>query len=64
MIDTLPDGSTEIMLHPAVCDDALAQSGSRLQMQRELELQALLDPGVKSALAEREIRLISYAGLN
>jgi hopanoid biosynthesis associated protein HpnK len=64
MIDTLPEGSTEIMLHPAVCDDALAQSGSRLQMQRELELQALLDPGVKSALAEREIRLISYAELN
>ncbi len=64
MIDTLPDGSTEIMLHPAVCDDDLAQSGSRLQMQRELELQALLDPGVKSALAVREIRLISYGELN
>ena len=64
MIETLPDGSTEIMLHPAVRDDALAQSGSRLQMQRELELQALIDPGVKSALAERDIRLISYGELN
>jgi len=64
MIETLPDGSTEIMLHPAVSDDALAQSGSRLQMQRELELQALIDPGVKSALAERDIRLITYGELN
>lgn len=64
MIETLPDGSTEIMLHPAVRDDALAQSGSRLQMQRELELQALIDPGVKSALAERDIRLITYGELN
>lgn len=64
MIDTLPDGSTEIMLHPGICDDDLANSGSRLQMHRNTEMSALLDPAVKSAVVERDIRLISYRELN
>ena len=64
MIDTLSDGSTEIMLHPGICDADLANSGSRLQAQRETELQGLLDPGVRSALTERDIRLISYRELH
>ncbi len=64
MIDTLPDGSTEIMLHPGICDDDLANSGSRLQMHRNTEMSALLDPAVKSAVVERDIRLITYRELN
>ncbi len=64
MIDTLPDGSTEIMLHPGICDDHLTQSGSRLQMHRDTEMSALLDPSVKSAVVERDIRLITYRELN
>jgi chitin disaccharide deacetylase len=64
MIDTLGDGSTEIMLHPGLCDADLARSGTRLREQRETELQALLDPGVRSALSERGVRLISYRELN
>jgi len=64
MIDTLSDGSTEIMLHPGICDTDLANSGSRLQDQRETELQGLLDPGVRGALTERDIRLISYRELH
>ena len=50
MIGTLDDGSTEIMLHPGVCDAELIQSGTRLREQRETELEALLNPGVRSAL--------------
>jgi hopanoid biosynthesis associated protein HpnK len=64
MIDTLSDGSTEIMLHPGICDMDLANSGSRLQDQRETELQGLLDSGVRNALDERDIRLISYRELH
>jgi hopanoid biosynthesis associated protein HpnK len=64
MIDTLSDGSTEIMLHPGICDEDLANSGSRLQMHRDTEMAALIDPGVKSALVERDIRLITYRELN
>ncbi|MFZ0886260.1 MAG: ChbG/HpnK family deacetylase [Candidatus Acidiferrales bacterium] len=64
IIATVGDGSTEIMLHPGICDADLARSGSRLQKHREDELQGLLDPSVKSAITERGIRLISYRELN
>lgn len=64
MVDTLDEGSTEIMLHPGICDAELVQSGTRLREHRETELAALLDAGVRSALHERGIRLISYRELN
>jgi hopanoid biosynthesis associated protein HpnK len=64
MIDSLEDGTTEIMFHPGLSDDALAKTGTRLLMQRELELKALIDPGVRRALEERGVRIISYRELN
>jgi hopanoid biosynthesis associated protein HpnK len=64
VIGTIADGTSEIMLHPGICDSDLARSGSRLQKQREDELRGLLDPGVRSAVTERGIRLISYRELN
>lgn len=64
MIDTLTEGSTEIMLHPGICDDDLARTGSRLQMHRQTEMEALLDPGLRRVVMERGIRLISYRELN
>lgn len=60
LIDTVEDGVTEIMLHPGICDTDLAQTGSRLQMHRQLELDALLARGLRGVLNERGIRLISY----
>jgi chitin disaccharide deacetylase len=64
MIDTVEEGTTEIMLHPGICDDDLTKTGSRLQMQRQTELEALLDPEQKRVLTRRGIRLISYRELN
>ena len=64
MIDSLNEGSTEIMLHPGICDEDLARTGSRLQMHRQTELEALLDPELKRIVVERGIRLISYRELN
>lgn len=64
LIDTVSGGTTEIMLHPGICDSNLAQTGSRLQMQRETELQALLVPEMKTVLRARGIRLISYREVN
>jgi hopanoid biosynthesis associated protein HpnK len=64
MIESLEDGATEIMFHPGVYDDALAETGTRLLMQRELELQALLDPAVRDTLAQRGVRIISYRELH
>jgi hopanoid biosynthesis associated protein HpnK len=64
LIDTLPEGSTEIMLHPGVCDDDLARTGSRLQQQRQLELDALLAPEVRRAVVRNGVRLTTYGGLD
>jgi hopanoid biosynthesis associated protein HpnK len=64
MVDTLPDGSTEIMLHPGICDADLAKTGSRLQRERQTELESLLDPELKRILVEQGVRLISYRELN
>jgi chitin disaccharide deacetylase len=64
MAESVEEGSTEIMLHPGICDADLAASGSRLQQQRQTELDGLLDPGVREAFLQRGIHLISYRELN
>jgi predicted glycoside hydrolase/deacetylase ChbG (UPF0249 family) len=64
MIGNLPEGSVEIMLHPGVCDADLARTGSRLQQQRQLELDGLLDADVRRTVEKEGIRLISYNELN
>lgn len=64
LIDTFPDGRTEIMLHPGICDADLAATHSRLQEERQAELDLLLDPELKRLLAEGGIRLISFRELN
>lgn len=64
LIDTVGDGKTEIMLHPGICDPDLEQTGSRLLMQRQAELEALLVPELKTLLIARGIRLITYREVN
>lgn len=64
LIDTLPDGRTEIMLHPGICDSELVDSGSRLRMQRQLEMEALVAPEAKKAIEANGVRLITYRELN
>jgi hopanoid biosynthesis associated protein HpnK len=64
MAESVEEGSTEIMLHPGICDAGLAESGSRLQKQRETELAGLLDGGVRQAFLQRGIHFISYRELN
>jgi chitin disaccharide deacetylase len=64
MAESVEEGSTEIMLHPGICDADLSASGSRLQGQRQTELDGLLDRGVREAFLQREIHLISYRELN
>lgn len=63
LIDTLPEGQTEIMLHPGICDEDLIQTGTRLCKERELEMNALIDPDVKHAVVSKGIQLITYAEL-
>jgi chitin disaccharide deacetylase len=64
LIENLPEGRTEIMLHPGLCDDDLRKTRSRLQEHREKEMESLLAPEVRQAVAESRVRLISYRDLN
>lgn len=63
LIGQVREGSTEIMLHPGFCDADLRRYGSRLQEERQTELDALLAPESKRAVAEQDIHLISYRDL-
>ena len=64
MAESVEEGSTEIMLHPGICDADLRASGSRLQQQRQTELDGLLDGSVRDAFLQRGIHFISYRELN
>jgi hopanoid biosynthesis associated protein HpnK len=64
LIDTLSDGRTEIMTHPGLCDAELMSTDTRLNQQRETELDGLLSAEAKRLTETRGIRLISYRELN
>ena len=64
IIGLVQEGTTEIMLHPGVCDTELERLDTRLFHQRDAEMDALVDPAVKSAIEEHRIRLITYGELN
>jgi len=60
LILDLPDGTTELMCHPAFCRAELRASPTRLKESREIELHALTSPHVRSALGARGIQLVNY----
>lgn len=63
MISSICEGVTELMCHPGQCDAELERSPTRLKRQREVELEALIDPSVRAVLNEHHIELIDYRGL-
>jgi hopanoid biosynthesis associated protein HpnK len=64
LMEAIPEGRTEIMLHPGLWDLELEKVGSRLQHQRQTEMEALLAPEVGRVVKERDIQLITYHDLN
>ncbi|HZE22621.1 MAG TPA: ChbG/HpnK family deacetylase [Blattabacteriaceae bacterium] len=63
ILEALPDGTWELVCHPGYSDADLQQAGTRLTQSREIELSALSSAETKKALADRDIKLISYADL-
>jgi predicted glycoside hydrolase/deacetylase ChbG (UPF0249 family) len=63
LLDTLPDGTTELMCHPGYVDEQLQRSRTRLQGSRQTELEILTDTSVRKIVATRGIRLINYGFL-
>ncbi|MBS1858108.1 MAG: ChbG/HpnK family deacetylase [Acidobacteria bacterium] len=64
LLGILPEGSTELMCHPGHCGPALRAARTRLKESREHELQALVAPQVRAALARHGIQLVNYSGLS
>ena len=63
LMAALPEGSTELMVHPGRCGPALRAAPTRLKESREAELEALVAPEVRAAMVRNGIELVNYAGL-
>ena len=63
LLGILPEGSTELMVHPGHCGPALRQARTRLKESRERELEALVAPEVREAVAQNGIELVRYREL-
>ena len=62
LFDRLPDGATEIMLHPGY-DDGVLAAQDPYRAEREREVRALTSTAVRERLTRGDIRLVSFAGL-
>ncbi|MCC7104096.1 MAG: ChbG/HpnK family deacetylase [Chloroflexi bacterium] len=59
----LPEGVTELMVHPGFADSLLEMSldgGREAALRREEEVHVLTDPRIRALLEEQQIRLIDY----
>ena len=57
-VNSLPDGTTELMCHPGYVDAALQKTATRLQDSRQTELEILTDTAIRNLVASLGIRLI------
>jgi chitin disaccharide deacetylase len=63
ILENLTPGTHELMCHPGYLDDSLKAIPTRLLIEREVELQALTQPGLREGLSARGIQLIHYGNL-
>jgi predicted glycoside hydrolase/deacetylase ChbG (UPF0249 family) len=62
LIDGLPSGTTELMVHPGHVDDALV-AADRYTWPRERELAALLSPRLRERLGHGDVELVGFRAL-
>ncbi|HXH48191.1 MAG TPA: ChbG/HpnK family deacetylase [Terriglobia bacterium] len=60
LLRALPEGTSEIMCHPGYVDEALMGTRTRLRIQRETELDALTNTGIRELVREIGIELVPY----
>jgi len=63
IMESLGEGTAELMCHPGAYDDELENAHTRLKQQRERELEAVSDSTLRLVAKEQEIELISYREL-
>ena len=62
LLDRLPAGATELMLHPGH-DDAVLAAQDPYRQEREREVVALRSPAVRARLERGDVCLVSFAAL-
>ncbi|NUO92933.1 MAG: ChbG/HpnK family deacetylase [Gemmatimonadaceae bacterium] len=62
LLDRLPSGTTELMLHPGH-DDATLAAQDPYRQEREREVSALRSPAVRARLERGDVTLVSFAAL-
>jgi len=60
LLESLPEGTTELMCHPGYADEQLRGTATRLQKSRQTELEILTDKDIRKSIAALGIRLINY----
>ena len=63
ILSHLPNGTSELMCHPGLVDDALRRTPTRLLGQREMEYRALTQPAMKRLTQDLGIQLVNYRDL-
>ena len=63
LMAVIPEGSTELMVHPGHCGPALRGAATRLKQSRETELAALCSAEVRDAIQSNRIQLTDYRAL-
>ena len=64
LIESLPDGTWELVCHPGYNDSELQRLPTRLQKSREDELAILTASGTRELLERNQVGLISYRDLD
>ena len=64
VLRSLAPGVTELTCHPGLWDPELDQARTRLKKERQLEIEALTDPSLRSILSREGISLIGFRDLD
>jgi hopanoid biosynthesis associated protein HpnK len=60
ILSHLPEGTSELMCHAGIVDNALRRTPTRLLEQREMEYRALTQPAMKRLAQDLGIQLVNY----
>jgi len=64
LLRAIPEGTTELMVHPGRCGPALRGARTRLKESREMELQALVSPEARETVRDARIELVGFGKLS
>jgi predicted glycoside hydrolase/deacetylase ChbG (UPF0249 family) len=63
LLKTLPEGVSELMVHPGFCTEELTAAPTRLKQSRQVELEALTHPTTRDAVQQLGITLSGFGAL-